>query len=133
MNRKPLNQWTFDDLLRYAVEDREAYGMFKGKICVTGKFSTGRKTLSRSELAQHLKNMCWEYSDKITKETKALLCEDINSNSSLMQKAKKWGVPIIPISPPELMSGGDYRYVQSQPDLYLGNLLRSVKYNHSKK
>ena len=64
--------------------------MDKLKICMTGTGPRGRK-----ELIKDIESKGYIFVDSITKETNILLCEDKNSGSSKLEKAKKLGIKII--------------------------------------
>lgn len=61
------------------------------KVCFTGTAPVPRK-----ELTQLLKNAGALVKDSVTKDLDYLLIEDINSNSSKAQNARKNNIPIIP-------------------------------------
>lgn len=62
----------------------------KGKVCMTGEGHKGRK-----DLIKELESMGYEFINGITKETNILITNDINGNSSKLQKAKKLGTKIM--------------------------------------
>jgi len=62
----------------------------KGKVCMTGKGSMGRK-----ELVEEIKRKGYEFADTVTKDTDILICEDPESGSSKLQKASKLGVKLV--------------------------------------
>ncbi len=62
----------------------------KGKVCMTGK-GPGK----RQELIEKIESMGYEFSSAITKDLDILLCEDSESGSSKIAKARKNGIKII--------------------------------------
>ena len=56
---------------------------------------TGSGPLSRNELSDLAVKNNWEVGKSITKKTSMLVCEDVNSNSSKLQAARKNGTKII--------------------------------------
>lgn len=60
------------------------------KICMTGSGPFGRK-----ELIIEIEKKGDEFIDSVSKETNILVTDDINSNSSKIQKAKKLGIKIL--------------------------------------
>jgi len=81
-----------EDLLQYLniIEEKGDNNMDKIKICMTGTGPKGRK-----ELIKDIESKGYIFVDSITKETNILLCEDKNSGSSKLEKAKKLGIKII--------------------------------------
>jgi len=61
-----------------------------GKVCMTGK-GPGK----RNELIERIESMGYEFSPTITKDLNILLCEDPESGSSKISKARKNGIEII--------------------------------------
>jgi len=62
----------------------------RGTVCMTG---TGPK--ARKELIADINNKGYEFVDHITNDLGILICEDINGNSSKLQKAKKCGITLM--------------------------------------
>jgi DNA ligase (NAD+) len=62
----------------------------KGKVCLTGEGHAGRK-----ELIKELESMGYEFVNGITKETNILITNDVNGNSTKLQKAKKLGITLM--------------------------------------
>ncbi len=56
---------------------------------------TGSGPLSRNELSDLAVKNNWEVGKSVTKKTNILVCEDVNSNSSKLQAARKNGTKII--------------------------------------
>lgn len=69
-----------------STEEKETIG----KICATGK-----GPLPRNELAKIINDAGYEFSDTVTKDLSILLCDDVNSSSSKIAKAKKLGIKIM--------------------------------------
>lgn len=69
-----------------SIEDKK---QTLGNIAMTG---SGPK--SRSELIKDLNEKGYSFADTINKDTSILLTDDLNSNSSKIQKAKKLGIEI---------------------------------------
>ncbi|MBP8082455.1 MAG: hypothetical protein KAZ87_04545 [Spirochaetes bacterium] len=69
-----------------SIEEKET----NGKICATGK-----GPLPRNELAKIITDAGYEFSDTVTKDLSVLLCDDVNSSSSKIAKAKKLGIKIM--------------------------------------
>jgi len=69
-----------------ASEEKEILG----KICATGK-----GPLPRNELAKKIADAGYEFSDAVTKDLSILLCDDVNSSSSKIEKARKLGIKIM--------------------------------------
>ena len=65
----------------------------RGSVAMTGKGPAGRK-----ELVSKLEEMGYEFASSVTGETNILLCEDPQSGSSKLVKAKKMGVELIAYS-----------------------------------
>ncbi len=59
-------------------------------VCMTGKGHKGRK-----ELIIDIENKGFIFSESISKELEYLICEDINGNSSKLEKARKLGIKLI--------------------------------------
>ena len=56
---------------------------------------TGSGPLSRNELSDLAVKNNWEVGKSVTKKTNILVCEDVDSNSSKLQAARKNGTKII--------------------------------------
>ncbi|HOH38572.1 MAG TPA: hypothetical protein PLV17_13260, partial [Spirochaetota bacterium] len=69
-----------------SIEEKET----NGKICATGK-----GPLPRNELAKIITDAGYEFSDTVTKDLSILLCDDVNSSSSKIAKARKLGIKIM--------------------------------------
>ena len=69
-----------------ASEDKETLG----KICATGK-----GPLPRNELAKKIADAGYEFTDAVTKDLSILLCDDVNSSSSKISKARKLSIKIM--------------------------------------
>lgn len=65
----------------------------KGLVCMTG---TGPK--SRKELITEIQDKGYEFTNSITKDVNILICDDISSSSSKIQKARKAGITLITYS-----------------------------------
>jgi len=60
------------------------------KVCMTGAGPKGRK-----ELIKDIEAKGYQFVDTINKDTNILICEDINSNSTKLQKAVKLGIKLM--------------------------------------
>ena len=60
------------------------------KVCMTGAGPKGRK-----ELIKDIEAKGYQFVEAINKETNILICEDINSNSTKLQKAVKLGIKLM--------------------------------------
>ena len=61
-------------------------------ICITGKLNTYK---NRDELKTFIINRGGKVTDSVSKNTSYLICNDLNSTSSKMKKAKELGIPIL--------------------------------------
>ena len=61
-------------------------------ICITGKLNTYK---NREELKQFIENRGGKVTESVTSKTNYLICNDLNSTSSKMKKAKELGISII--------------------------------------
>jgi NAD-dependent DNA ligase len=59
-------------------------------VCMTG---TG--PLPRKELISEIEKMGYSFIDHVSKDTKILVCEDVNGSSSKLAKAKLLGVKLV--------------------------------------
>lgn len=72
------------------IETEDCDGM---KFVVTGKLKFFE---SRDEIVEFIEDAGGTVSDTVSKNTDYLICNDVNSNSSKMKKAKELGIDILP-------------------------------------
>lgn len=77
-------------LFNLHIEEPKDSSNILGKVCMTGSGPKGRK-----ELIKMIQEKGYEFIDGAGKETNILLCEDVNGNSSKLEKAKKLGIKLM--------------------------------------
>lgn len=80
----------FNNLISILNTKEEKINMNGKKVCMTGKGHKGRK-----ELIKDIEEKGDEFVSSITKDTNILICEDVNGNSSKLEKARKLGIILI--------------------------------------
>ncbi len=85
-----LNLSFLNSLLECLTIAADGISESKGKVCMTGKGPN-----SRNELIAEIEQRGYEFTDSITKDTLILLCEDVTSGSSKLQKAQKLGIKLM--------------------------------------
>lgn len=86
------------ELTKYKNYVNNVFNLFTNLTTPTSKTTnlicfTGKMTYTRSEMTKIATELGYSYSDSVTKDT-TLICADLNSNSSKLQKAKKLGCKI---------------------------------------
>ena len=61
----------------------------KGNVAMTGKGPKGRK-----ELIGDIEVLGYTFDKSVSKKTNILVCEDVDGNSSKLQKARKQGIEL---------------------------------------